>query len=267
MVNTLLLDPLTVPQVTAVGPAEVTAKTVYFCVKFPSGYRYYFVFAQDDDIPILLDHPFRDYYPRTITVLWDTPGGGEGIYLDINAIPGYEPFGDVTARIHIPEGIYNEITAAFGDPLSGPVALGTTPRDDGIEVTTEVNFVASEMLDLFQMLLDVTPTGVAGLEPPVSAETSGVIEFILISTGEGPQYKIDLSHAFPPPPESPITVETLTWQEVLFTTMSVFDYDFYYIVDEDLAMTFIHPVFCFMRQWVGWPTGWTAAIKEFSGTP
>jgi hypothetical protein len=60
-------------------------------------------------------------------------------------------------------------------------------------------------------------------------------------------------------------VETLTWQEVLFQVVMVPEYDFYYIFDADLAMTFIDPKFCFLRQWVPWPSGWAYAIKQFAG--
>jgi hypothetical protein len=266
-----LLSPFTIPWTTGTLegiPGLVTAKTIYFCVHFPSGYRYYFVFQKDNDVPILIDHPFRLFYPQTITVSWDTIGGGEGVNLDIASIPWFPPFGDATVRVHIPQEMYDAVIAALSDPISSMAALrgmAPTPQDGPVTVKNEVNFVASEMLDLFQLLIDVSPKVFGGLEPPIMEETSGTVEFILISTEEGPQFKLDLTHPFPVPLEDPITVETLTWQEVLFQVVMVPEYDFYYIFDADLAMTFIDPKFCFLRQWVPWPSGWAYAIKQFAG--
>jgi hypothetical protein len=233
----------------------LTAGTVYLNILFPNGNRYYFELIENDSVPILIDHPFRLYFPRTTDVEWNPPNGTNGVFLTIEAVPSFPPFPPEIIQIPVSQGMYDTIIGAINSGISNPV-----------ETTNEVNFIASNMLALTQFLLEVSPTiPVLNLTPPVEAKTSGLVEFVLMSTEEGEQIKLDFSHTFPYPPEAPIVVKTLTWNQVLYWVMQVQNPEFVYIPSGAMGMTFIDPRFCFLREWITLPVAWVAALKNFAG--
>jgi hypothetical protein len=130
----------------------VTSKTVYLNVLFPSKYRYYFEFVGDANTSVLLDHPFRLYFPQTTTVAWVAPPGSNGIYLVIGANPEFVPFGSLEMQIYIPQTTYDAIIHAMNNPISS----------------------------------------LSDLSPMPSTNTIGNVEFVLVSIDAGDQIKFDL---------------------------------------------------------------------------
>jgi hypothetical protein len=215
----------------------VVSQTVYFNVLFPSGYRYYFEFTSSTDAPVLIDHPFRLYFPQTISIEWVPPDGENGIYLTLGSSPEFLPFGSLDIQIYIPDEVYNAIVIAMNSPINS----------------------------------------ISDLVPPPEGNTCGEVEFVLLSTDAGEQIKIDLVNTYYTP-EIPVTVKTLQWREILYDVtslllpslpppppMGLLTFEFVYTVNGILGITFIDPRYCFLREWITFPSAWTEAIKSFAG--
>jgi hypothetical protein len=155
---------------------SAVSKTVLFSVLFPNGYRYYFDFIQDSQSPIFINHPFRLYFQKTISVEWAHPSGVNGVYLVLGADPAFSHFGSLVVQVYISQAIYDEIVTAFQNPI--------------------------DSLD--------------SLVPPPEENTFGEVEFVLLSTDKGEQVKVDLvnTHYVPEIPVTVETLqwrEVLYW--------------------------------------------------------
>ena len=213
----------------------VTSQTVHLNVLFPSGYHYYFELVSDTETPILIDHPFRLYFPQTIMVEWAFPSG---VYLTFESAPEFAPFGPLTIQVYLPQALYDAVAKALENPIGS----------------------------------------LSDLVPIPEGNACGVVEFVLLSTEDGIQVKLDLTNSSYIP-EVPVTVKTLQWNEILYDTMNlpfspplppppVFSstsFGFAYTIGGDLGITFIDPRYCFLREWILFPQTWTAAIKDFAG--
>lgn len=260
----------------------IHSQAIYFNILFPNKYRYYFELVQNQQIPILIEHPFRLYFPKTIMVEWVPPDGTNGIYITLESSPAFMPFGPLTVQVYIPQVIYDAIVNAMMNPINSP--------DD--------------------------------LVPPPETNTYGEVEFVLLSTDAGEQIKIDLvntsytpeipvtvktlqwqevlyyvmslepptSPLLPPPPPALLspTITVITsrsWNSrvsditpwnyniqdpgntFLFypSAMNSSNMEFVYTVSGDLGITFIDPRYCFLREWITFPVDWADAIKDFAG--
>jgi hypothetical protein len=263
-------------------PDVVTAQTVYLNILLPSGYRYFFEFLRDDTNQVLLDHPSDLYLPVSVSASWAAPAGTNGIFLNLGVTPSFDPFKVLNVRIHISQDMYEVITSELLGPVVSVGAQFNPLASElmafmqyQLEVTegtyrgqnesiNQVNPTASLFFDFFQYMLDVTPERPVDMVPPLANETSGSVDYIIVSTDEGSQIKVDLARTSPYPPEDPVTVQTLTWNEPLFRVERIQEYDFLYVPHGSMGITFPDPRFCFLRQWITFPQAWTVAIKKFA---
>lgn len=217
----------------------VTSQTVYLNVLFPSKYRYYFELVSNTATPILIDHPFRLYFPQTIMVEWAPPDGTNGIYLTLESTPEFMPFGPLTVQIYIPQGIYDAIVQAFLNPINSLADLVPPPEGNACG---EVEFVLMSMDAGDQIKVDLVNTSYVP-EIPVTVKTLQWNEVLYDIMN------LPLSSPLPPPPP----------------TTGLLSFEFAYTAGGDLGVTFIDPRYCFLREWVTFPVEWTSAIKDFAG--
>src|SRR5215467_9925186 len=93
----------------------VISQTVRLNVLFPNNYRYYFDLVSNTEEPVLIDHPFRLYFPSTVTVV-NAPSGG--VYIILESSPEFVPFGLLTVQVYFTQEIYNAIVTAIQSPIS-----------------------------------------------------------------------------------------------------------------------------------------------------
>lgn len=229
----------------AVLEDAVHSQEVYLNVLFPNKYRYYFELVQDPQNPILIEHPFRLYFPQTIMVEWVPPDGVNGIYITLESSPAFMPFGPLTVQVYIPQVIYDAIVNAMMNPINSSEDLVPPPEGN---TYGEVEFVLLSTDAGEQIKIDLVNTSYTP-EIPVTVKTLQWNEVLYyVMSLQLPS----LSPLLPPPPPPPLP---------LFQT----NFEFVYTVSGDLGITFVDPRYCFLREWITFPVDWADAIKAFAG--
>lgn len=253
----------------------VTSQTVYLNVLFPSNYRYYLELVSNTETPILIDHPFRLYFPQTIMVSWAPPYGTNGIYLILESSPEFRPFEYLNIQIYIPQVMYDAIITAFLNPINSRGDLVPPPDENACG---EVEFVLLSTDIGEQIKIDLINTSYVP-EVPVTVETLQWSEVL---------YDV-ISLPLPPPLPPSISIVppliaahwgslvygAVPWNRIILgsgttallhsSTFSSSTIEFAYTENGDLGITLIDPRYCFLREWITFPAEWTNAIKNFAG--
>jgi hypothetical protein len=225
----------------------IHSQAMYLNVLFPNKYRYYFELVQDTQNPILLDHPFRLYFPHTILIEWVPPDGINGIYISLESSPEFMPFGPLNVQIYIPQVIYDAIVTAMMNPINSSADLVPPPEGN---TYGEVEFVLLSTDAGEQIKIDLVNTSYVP-EIPVTVKTFQWNEVLYYVMDLQPPSSLPL---LPPPPSS-----------LLPPPPSLLNFEFVYTVGGDLGITFIDPRYCFLREWITFPVDWTNAIRAFAG--
>ena len=263
----------------------IHSQEIYLNVLFPSNYRYYFELVQDSQNPLLIEHPFRLYFPQAILVEWVPPNGTNGIYITLESSPAFMPFGPLTVQIYLPQVVYDAIVNAMINPINSPADLVPPPEGNTIG---EVEFVLLSTDAGEQIKIDLVNTSYTP-EIPVTVKTLQWNEVLYYVMNLPP---LDLLPPLPPPstllppPPTSSSLRMASWGSRVWNTVpwngtiptsggttppvsppatGSLSFEFVYTVSGDLGITLMDPRYPFLREWITFPVDWADAIKDFAG--